>query len=103
MLQLTLLQGDEQLSIPHLKLRDVIHKMWNARTKWYFIGIQFNIADSDLDAIEADSKDVDEKLRKMIESWLKTGENCNWEAVDDALKNPTVAAEPATGLFACFT
>ena len=72
--------------------------MWNARTKWYFIGVRFGLVAPDLDAIDADEKEVDNKFGKMIKVWLNKGEDCNWKAVHNALKHPTVTTQPAKGL-----
>ena len=77
--------------------------MWNARTKWYFIGVRFGLAAPQLDAIDVEEKEVDEKFRKMVKKWLETGEGCTWNAVYDALKHPTVGIQPAKGMLMCFT
>ena len=72
-------------------LGDVMEKLWDARTKWYYIGVRFGITAPELDVIEMESKsDVSEMFRKMIREWLKKGENCTWRAVYDALNHRTV-------------
>ena len=65
--------------------------MWNARAKWYFIGVKFNIPVSELDTIEKNNpKSVDDKFKDMIKKWLRFGQNCTWQAIHDALNHPTV-------------
>lgn len=65
--------------------------MWEAREKWYNIGLCFNIPPSKLDVIKKESvDDIDEMFRKMIKEWLQKGYCCNWKTAYDALKSPTV-------------
>ena len=64
--------------------------MWPARTKWYFIGVRFNIQASQLDVIERNDSDIDSQFRNMIKKWLDIGEGCTWRAVYDALRDSTV-------------
>ena len=80
---------DTEIAVDDLGV--VMEKLWDARTKWYYIGVQFGITVSDLDVIEMEPKsDVTEMFRKMIMTWLKKGENCTWRTVYDALKHCTV-------------
>ena len=81
-------QGDVELSIADLPT--VLDKMWNARTKWYFIGVRFEIMAPDLDAIEAGSKNIGDMFRKMIATWLEKGRARTWRAIYNALEHPTV-------------
>ena len=75
-------------------LLTVVEQMWEAREKWYNIGLCFKIPPSQLDVIKSESRDdIDELFRKMITEWLRRGRCCNWKAVYDALKNPTVGKE----------
>ena len=71
-----------------------MEQMWEAREKWYNIGLYFEIKSSQLDVIISESKDdIDEMFRKMIKQWLQVGHCCNWKTVYDALKSPTVSKE----------
>ena len=68
--------------------------MWEAREKWYYIGLYFKIPPSQLDVIKSESKDdINEMFTKMIKQWLHVGHCCNWKTVYDALKSPTVSKE----------
>ena len=65
--------------------------MWNARPKWYFIGVRFNIPVSELDTIDKNNPNsIDDKFKDMIKKWLEIGQNCTWKAIHDALQHPTV-------------
>jgi hypothetical protein len=76
-------------------LLTVMEQMWEAREKWYNIGLYFKIPSSQLDVIKSETKDdIDEMFRKMIKQWLQVGHCCNWKTVYDALKSPTVSKEP---------
>ncbi|CAI8026167.1 hypothetical protein GBAR_LOCUS15059 [Geodia barretti] len=75
-------------------LLTVMEQMWEAREKWYYIGLYFEIPPSQLDVIKSESKDdIDEMFTKMIKQWLQVGHCCNWKTVYDALKSPTVSKE----------
>ena len=89
-----LLSGDVELNPGPLTTGDlkmVLNSVWDARTKWYNIGIQLDIDVSVLDAIKHDSDEVDSRLTAMLTNWLKrTTPSPNWEALADALKSPAV-------------
>ena len=63
--------------------------LWNARRKWYDIGVCFNINIPDLQVIDEEN-DVNTKFRKMIIKWLEKGVNCTWRMICDVLRHPTV-------------
>ena len=72
--------------------RDVQEAIWEARPKWYNIGVRLKLEVSDLDAIDAESGiDLEEKFNRMIKSWLKRIEPRTWMVLCEALKHPTVA------------
>ncbi len=68
--------------------RKVYNALYKARTKWRPIGIQLDIAVSDLDDIEDTYKGNDRRLEEMVRKWLKN--RPNWEALIAALKSPQV-------------
>ena len=45
---------------------------WNARTKWYNIGLELKIDPETLNVIEGNNKDIDNCFRAMLTTWLKT-------------------------------
>ena len=71
---------------------EVQEAIWEARPKWYNIGICLKLEVSDLDSIDAESGiDLGEKFRCMIKSWLRNSEFCTWTVLCEALRHPTVA------------
>ena len=71
-------------------LSTVMEQMWEAREKWYNIGLNFKIPHSQLGVIKSDAKKIDEMFTEMIKQWLQAGDCCNWKTVYDALKSPIV-------------
>ena len=92
-----LLAGDIELNPGPLTtsdLKNVRKSVWDARTKWYDIGIELEIDVSVLDAIKHDNDDAGSRLTAMLTNWLKrTTPSPNWEALVNALKSPTVGCE----------
>ena len=68
---------------------EVLDALWAARAKWYYIGACFKLKPSDLDTIDMEAE-VEVKFRKMVSMWLKSGRNCTWKAVVEALSHHTV-------------
>ena len=65
--------------------------IFDAKTKWYQIGMLLNVDVNTLDSIEDEEKDNSKKLLRMLKHWLQAGTNRSWEAVDKALRNKMVA------------
>ena len=89
-----LLSGDVELNPGPLTtgdLKKVRNSVWDARAKWYDIGIELEIDVSVLEAIKSDNDDVALCLTTMLTGWLKqTTPSPTWEALTDALKSPAV-------------
>ena len=71
-------------------LSDIQDKLWDARIKWYNIGLGLGILASDLDVIENDGGDTEARFCSMLLKWLREGKNCTWEALIKALSSPFV-------------
>ena len=73
-------------------LGDVLEVVWEARSKWYNIGLKLGISVSTLDSIsKANSQNPDDCLTAMIKDWLRNGKpKPSWAAVAKALKSPMV-------------
>lgn len=71
-------------------LCDIQDELWDARSKWYNIGLGLLLAASDLDVIDKDKGDIDAKFRSMILKWLRGGEQCTWEVLCKALSARSV-------------
>ena len=71
-------------------LSDVQDELWDARSKWYNIGLRLGIPASDLDVIKNDGDDTEARFRSMLLKWLREGKNCTWVALIKALSSPSV-------------
>ena len=79
-----------ELKEEDLQLSDVQDELWDARIKWYNIGLRLGILAPDLDVIENDGGDTDSWFRSMLRKWLRTGTHCTWEALIEALRSRSV-------------
>ena len=72
-------------------LKDALEEVYDARSKWYNIGLQLELPLGTLDAIESECKSsLDYGCRKMLQRWLETGEIRTWRALADALGSELV-------------
>ena len=70
----------------------VSEALWDARHKWFSIGARFGIGVPDLEAIDQEGG-VEVKFHKMVITWLRAGNACNWKRVYEALSHPTVGMQ----------
>ena len=70
----------------------VLNEIHDARTKWYYIGIEIKLDVSTLKSIESKYSDCKDCLREVITVWLKAVQpKPTWRSlVDDALRRPVV-------------
>ena len=74
-----------------MDLRKVQRAAWEARAKWYNIGLELDIDPETLDVIEGNNRDINDCFRFMLTTWLKTVQpKPTWEALAEALRSPTV-------------
>ena len=72
-------------------LRKVQRATWEARAKWYNIGVELEIDPGTLDTIKGNNDDIDDRFRAMLMTWLKTVEpKPTLAALAEALQSPTV-------------
>ena len=73
-------------------LRTVQSAVWEARPKWYNLGLQLDITVADLDAIKGRNlKNADECLTELFHLWLRRVDpQPTWGAIEKALRSPTV-------------
>ena len=76
------------LHIDHLG--DVRAELFEARTKWYDIGLALKVPVTTLDSIEGQSGNDSKKLLEALKVWLKTAKKPSWHDVVDVLKSPIV-------------
>ena len=84
------MNSTEQLSIGNL--RDVLNRVYDARSKWCEIGVQLCINAGTLDAIKEDHQgDCGKCLETLLCTWLRGSDpSPSWKALADALKSPPV-------------
>ena len=75
-------------------LKKVLDSLWEARTEWFYIGIQLDMRTSDLKVIKKDHDEAGLCFTEMLTDWLKRMHPPpTWEALVDALKSQTVGYE----------
>ena len=78
----------------NLSIKDlckVQRSTWEARSKWYNIGLELSIDPGTLDAIKENSDNIDDQFRSMLTTWLKMVEPIpTFTALAEALQSPTV-------------
>ena len=75
-----------------LGIDDVIEKVWDARVKWYNIGLKLGISAGTLDAIkDTGFHNPDNCFTAMLKEWLNNGKPpLSWSALAEALRSRTV-------------
>ena len=72
-------------------LRKIQRIIWEARAKWYNIGLELDINPGTLDAIKANNEDVEDRFRAMLTTWLKMVQpRPTLAALTEALQSPAV-------------
>ena len=73
-------------------LGDVLEAVWEARSKWYNIGLKLGTSPGTLDSIgKATNHNPDDCITATIKDWLNNGKpKPKWAAVAKALKSPMV-------------
>ena len=73
-------------------LPQVFRAVFDARTKWYDIGLELKIDPASLDAIQEDNpRNAQNCLRDMLKKWLRRSQpKATWRALVEALESPLV-------------
>ena len=71
-------------------LFEIQEAIWDARPKWKNIGLGLKISTSDIEVIDVNKGNVDDKFQSMILKWLQNGKNCTWAALCKALSARSV-------------
>ena len=75
-------------------LDTLVTELYEARTKWYFVGLKLKVPADVLDTIESESDDLAERFLRVLKAALKRVEPVlTWRAVVEALKSPTVGLQ----------
>ena len=71
-------------------LRYLLEDTFDARAKWYYIGLCLDLPLSTLEAMREDMNTAQERYTEVIKQWLKTGK-ATMRKLIDALKSKTVS------------
>ena len=72
-------------------LRKVYKAAWDARIKWYNVGLELEMDSATLDTIEGEKSHIDDRFRAMLTTWLRTAKpRPTLTALAEALQSPTV-------------
>ena len=73
------------------ELNTVLNLTWDARSKWYNIGLGLGISVGTLDAVKKDHREYcDECYTEVLKRWLRNDLSPTWRALADALRAPSV-------------
>ena len=65
--------------------------VWDARSKWYNLGLGLDITPATLDSIEvANQQNPDRCFRAMLTKWLREHQRPTWSTLAEALRSPSV-------------
>ena len=75
-----------------LDLKTVRTALWDARCKWYDIGVELDLDTATLDSINTTHcKQVEDCFREILSKWLEVATPCpSWKALVKALRSPAV-------------
>ena len=71
-------------------LGDVYTKLYNARSKWFDIGLALKINYSTLESIESEKPSNSDRLRQMLAHLIQSGGPLTWTDLSGCLRHPTV-------------
>ena len=69
--------GSDEMELTVDNFADVHSALWEAKHKWFNIGVRLKLEVATLEAIDYEpGRNLEVKFRKMILSWLERGEMC---------------------------
>ena len=72
-------------------MQNIQRAVWEARAKWYNIGLELKIDAETLDVIKGDSDSIDNRFRSMLSTWLRRDQlRPTLSLLAKALRSPTV-------------
>ena len=75
-------------------LGTLVTELYEARTKWYFVGLELKVPVNVLDTIESESNDEAKMFLRVLKTALERVEPLlTWKAVVEALRSRTVGLE----------
>jgi hypothetical protein len=75
-------------TIRKMKFLELLTNLLPKAARWDSIGIQLSLSPDQLATIRADSSDVEECLRKVLQKWYDMTPNPSWGQVITALRAP---------------
>ena len=73
------------------ELPKILNAVWEARSKWYNIGLAIQIDAGTLDVINRNSDNIDDRFRDMLATWLRMVQpRPSLSLLAQALQSPTV-------------
>ena len=85
-----LFKSDKGDAISMDELRIVYTKLYDARNKWFDIGLALDISYSTLESIESEKSDNSDRLRRMLAHCIQSGGPLTWTDLSGCLRHPTV-------------
>ena len=75
------------------KIHDVLAKLYDARAKWFDLGLALEMGYGTLEDIQSKNYDNSENLRRMLAYRLRTGEHLTWAKLCVCLRDPMVGRD----------
>ena len=76
---------DDHLN-PTLSTNVIVNQIRIAAVDWLKLGIQLGFEYTELETIEREQPDHEQRLIKMIHDWLQRDSKCTWRKLIDALR-----------------
>ena len=75
-------------------LRRVKNMTWDARSRWYDVGLELGMLADTLDAIRMDHRDYcGPCYTNMLKVWFRNDPNPTWSSLAEALRSPAVGLD----------
>ena len=73
-----------------MDFRDLLNRLVPKAAKWDSLGLQLGLSTDELDIIRANSQDVEERLRKVLQKWYDKTLTPTWQKIIAALRTATM-------------
>ncbi len=77
-------------AIEQLSFLEVHTALYQARSKWYFIGMLLGIHPTTLECIKIEERRIEQQYSKMLSTWLRNSDDRSWKALAKVLRSPVV-------------
>ena len=69
---------------------EIQEELYDVRAKWRTIGRGLKVSSSDLDVIDKDKANSEEKFESVLSRWVRNGKDCTWSSLCRVLSTRTV-------------